>query len=127
MDYAAGSIPEHFDAVKAEFHAVPNVVVYNAASLTPPADKESALSIPAERVISDLNVNTVSPYVAAQQAIKEWNMMSDETKKSFIYTGNVLNVSTVPVPLVLDLGMGKAASAFWIGVADQTYSARGFR
>ncbi|KAJ5606695.1 hypothetical protein N7510_009476 [Penicillium lagena] len=122
-----GSIPELFDAVKAEFNAAPNVVVYNAASLTPPADKESALSIPADRVTSDLNVNTVSPYVAAQQAIMEWNIMSDETKKSFIYTGNVMNVSVVPVPLMLDLGMGKAASAFWIGVADQTYSARGFR
>lgn len=35
-----------FDKVKSEFKTAPSVVVYNAASLTPPADKDSALSIP---------------------------------------------------------------------------------
>lgn len=121
------SIPALFDAVKTEFNTVPNVVIYNAAALTNPPDKDAVLSVPAENVALDMNVNTISPYVAAQQAIKGWEALPKETKKTFIYTGNILNVAVLPVPLLLNLGMGKAASAFWIGVADATYSAKGYR
>ncbi|KAF7557727.1 hypothetical protein G7Z17_g417 [Cylindrodendrum hubeiense] len=121
------SIPALFDAVKAEFGTAPSVVVYNAASLTSPPDKDSLFSISAESVGSDLNVNTISPYVAAQQAVKEWDTLPKDTKKTFIYTGNILNVSIMPMPMFLNLGMGKSASAFWIGLADTLYSARGFR
>lgn len=121
------SIPALFDAVKTEFHTSPSVVVYNAAALTPPPDNASIFSISAESVASDLNVNTISPYVAAQQAVRAWGTLPKETKKTFIYTGNIMNVSIVPVPMVVDLGVGKSASAFWIGVANATYSAQGFR
>jgi len=121
------SIPALFDAVKAEFHIFPSVIVYNAPALTQPLDKESLLSISAERVALDLNVNTISPYVAAQQAIMGWETLTKETKKTFIYTGNVMNVSIIPVPMFLNLGMGKSASAFWIGMADNSYSDKGFR
>jgi NAD(P)-dependent dehydrogenase (short-subunit alcohol dehydrogenase family) len=121
------SIPALFAAVKAEFHASPSVVVYNAFALTPPPDKNSALSLPVENVVADLNVNTVSAYVAAQQAVSGWESLPKETKKSFIYTGNILNVSIIPMPIWLGIGMGKSASAFWIGLADATYADRGFR
>ncbi|KAI2623159.1 NAD(P)-binding protein [Hypoxylon sp. NC1633] len=121
------SIPALFDAVKAEFHAPPSVVVYNAASLTPPPDKDSVLSISVESVLSDLNVNTVSPYAAAQEAVKGWETLPKETKKTFIYTGNGLNLSVLPVPLMQNLGIGKSASAYWVGLADATYSSRGYR
>ncbi|KAK7757474.1 hypothetical protein SLS62_000489 [Diatrype stigma] len=121
------TIPALFDAVRAEFATAPSVVVYNAASLTPPADPKSALSIPVESVAADLNVNTVSPYAAAQLAVRGWETLPAETKKSFIYTGNILNVSVLPMPLFLNLGMGKSASSFWVGVADATYADRGFR
>jgi Enoyl-(Acyl carrier protein) reductase len=121
------SIPALFDAVKSEFHASPSVVVYNAAALTNPPNKDSVLSVSAESVTLDLNVNTISPYVAAQHALTGWETLPKEAKKMFIYTGNILNVSIVPIPLFLDLGMGKSASAFWIGLADTSYSAKGFR
>jgi len=121
------SIPALFDTVKTEFHNSPSVVVYNAAGLTMPPDKDSVLSVPAETVALDLNLNTISPYVAAQQAVAGWNTLPKETKKSFIYTGNILNTSIVPVPMMLDLGMGKSASAFWIGLADALYATKGFR
>lgn len=121
------SIPALFDAVKTEFHVAPNIIVYNAAALTPPPDEDSALSISAEKVASDLSVNTISPYVAAQQAIRGWETLSKETKKTFIYTGNMLNHLILPVPMMLNLGVGKSASAYWIGVADTTYSAKGYR
>ncbi|KAK9234738.1 hypothetical protein V1525DRAFT_318252, partial [Lipomyces kononenkoae] len=50
----------------------------------------------------------------AQQALSGcsgWETLPKETKKTFIYTGNIMNVSIVPTPLTLDLGMGKSASA----------------
>lgn len=121
------SIPALFDAVKNEFHTSPSVVVYNAGSLTNPPDKDSVLSVSAESVASDLTVNTVSPYVAAQQAVSGWMTLPNETKKTFIYTGNITNVSILPMPMMLDIGMGKSASASWIGLADALYSGRGFR
>lgn len=122
------SIPAAFAAVKAALGAAPSVVVYNAATLTPPPAQDAPLSIPAASVVADLNVNTVSPYVAAQQAVAGWETLpADGVKKTFIYTGNILNVSVVPVPLFTTLGVGKAASAFWLGVADGAYAARGYR
>ncbi|KAI0457200.1 hypothetical protein F5B21DRAFT_99841 [Xylaria acuta] len=121
------SVPALFDAVKAEFNSPPSAVIYNAAALTSPPDKDSALSIPVGSVTSDLNVNTVSPYVAAQQALAGWATLPADIKKTFIYTGNYLNVVVKPLPVYTNLGMGKAASAFWLGVADETYSARGYR
>ena len=123
------SIPALFDAVKAEFHSSPRVVIYNAGSATNPPEKDSLFSVSAESVASDLNVNTISPYVAAQQAVKGWETLPKEsnTKKTFIYTGNIQNVSIVPVPLLFNAGMGKSASAYWIGHADGAYSARGYR
>jgi len=120
-------IPALFETVKAEFDTYTSVVFYNAAALTSPPDKDSLFSISSNSVASDLNVNTISPYVAAQQAVKGWEMMDAETKKTFIYTGNITNVSIVPIPMMLDLGIGKSASAFWIGLADTIYSTKGFR
>jgi hypothetical protein len=74
-----------------------------------------------------LNVNVVSPYIAAQEAIKGWETLPAEGKKLFIYTGNITNVAIVPLPLLLNAGMGKAASAYWLGVADGAYTAKGYR
>lgn len=79
------------------------------------------------RVINDLNVNVVSPYIAAQEAIKNWETLPAEGKKLFIYTGNICNVLVLPVPMLLNGGMGKAATAYWLGVADSSYTAKGYR
>lgn len=121
------SIPPLFEAVKKEFKASPNVVIYNTGSLTKPTDERSVLSIPYKDVTKDFIVNTVSPYVAAQQAIEGWKTLPKESKKTFIYTGNITNVAIVPMPMMLNVGMGKAASAYWIGVADTLYSEQGYR
>lgn len=121
------SIPALFDAVKSEFQVPPSVVVYNAAALTPPPDPSSALSIPVDKVTEDLNVNTVSAYAAAQQAVSGWATLPKEVKKSFIYTGNALNETVIPVPMFLNLGIGKAASAHFVGLADGTYAGKGYR
>ncbi|KAH8587465.1 hypothetical protein B0O99DRAFT_526755, partial [Bisporella sp. PMI_857] len=113
--------------LKAEFHASLIVVAYNAAALMSLPDKDSIFSVLTESVALDLDVGTISPYVAAQQAVTGWEMLPKETRKTSMYTGNIMNISIMPMPLVLDLGIGKSASALWIGLADTTYSARGFR
>lgn len=120
------SIPAQFDAVKTEFHVSPSVVIYSAAALTNPPVKDSIFSTSTESVGSDLNVNIISPYVAAQQAVSGWETLPKETKKTFIYIGNIMNVFIVLMPMMLTLGMGKSVSVFWIGLADVMYSARGF-
>jgi NAD(P)-dependent dehydrogenase (short-subunit alcohol dehydrogenase family) len=120
-------IPALFKEVKNKLHVVPSVVIYNASVRTPPPDADSILSTSAETLVSDLNVNTISPYVAAQQALSAWETLPKETKKTFIYTGNIQNVIVLSSPAMMSPGMGKSASAYLIGVADAFYSARGFR
>lgn len=119
------TIPAVFEAVTSKFGAAPSIVIYNAAALTPPAD--GLFSIPAARLAADLNVNTVSPYAAAQEAVKGWATLPATAKRLFIYTGNMQNAAIMPVPLMLNLGVGKAASAAWIGVADGAYATQGYR
>ncbi|KAL2204869.1 hypothetical protein CC79DRAFT_922127 [Sarocladium strictum] len=121
------TIPLIFEAVQKDLGAAPSVVIYNAAGFTPPPDKDSVLSIPSDRFASDLNLNTVSPYVAAQEALKGWKTLPEDTKKTFIYTGNKSNVAILPMALTLTLGVGKAASAYWLGSADNAYSGQGIR
>jgi hypothetical protein len=121
------TVPPLFEAIKTEFNAAPSVVVYNAAALTPPPDPNSLFSVSTEAFVSDLSINTTSAYVAAQQAVSGWETLPADTKKTFIYTGNALNVQLIPVPAMLTLGVGKSASSFWVGLADASYSAKGYR
>ena len=121
------TVPPLFDAVRAEFRAAPSVVVYNAAAATPPPDPASVFSVPAEAFAKDLAINTTSAYVAAQHAVKGWETLPADARKTFIYTGNILNVALLPVPLFLTIGAGKSASSFWLSLADTLYSAKGFR
>jgi NAD(P)-dependent dehydrogenase (short-subunit alcohol dehydrogenase family) len=127
---APTSIPHLFSLVLKEFGTPPSVVVWNAAALTPPPTEDSVLSVSVDQFGKDLNVNTVSAYAAAQEAVKGWNSMEGEHaagKKTFIYTGNMLNQTVAPVPLFLTLGVGKSASAHWVGLADALYREKGYR
>jgi hypothetical protein len=127
-DFASPStIADVFSAVKSEFGSAPSVVIYNAAALTPPSDPSSVLSVSAEAVTKDLNINVVSPYVAAQQTLAAWETLPQDTKKTFIYTGNAQNELIIPMPPMMNLGVGKAASAYWVGLADTLYKAKGYR
>lgn len=122
------SVPAVFAAVHAHLHRYPSVVIYNAAALTNPSEQGAPLSVPLDGVVADLNVNVVSAFAAAQEAVKGWEKDGESgEKKTFIYTGNILNTTIMPVPMLVNLGVGKAASAFWIGVSDASYKAKGYR
>lgn len=73
----------------------------------------------------DFNINTVSAFVAAQQAATGFAQLPDSAAKTFIYTGNILNTTIIP-PL-LDLGVGKAATAHIIQSAAAAYKDRGYK
>jgi NAD(P)-dependent dehydrogenase (short-subunit alcohol dehydrogenase family) len=103
------------------------ILTYLAGMLTPPSPPDDVLSIPVTAVEKDLWVNTLSPLTAAQQAIKGFKELPEGGNKIFIYTGNKLNSSVIPVGAYFTLGIGKAASAFWVGSADLNYSKNGYR
>lgn len=131
-----------FSKVKSLLGVPPSVVVYNgenchrvtlsnfllklwiAAAVTPNAPNDP-LSLPLADFTRDLNVNTVSAFVAAQQAALAFEQLPDSASRTFIYTGNILNTTTM-APL-LDLGVGKSATAHIIQSAAAAYKNRGFK
>lgn len=126
------TIPPLFARIHADLHAYPTVVVYNAATLTPPADPGLVTSVPVDSFAADLNVNVVSPYVAAHEAVKGWKHMAKDDEehgrnKTFIFTGNMLNRTILPVDALVTLGVGKSASAYWVGLADEIHKGEGYR
>lgn len=121
------SIPGIFQRVQNEWRASPSVVVWNAAARTVPPVEDDMFSLAQESLVGDININTLGPFTAAQQAIDGWRELPEGTKKTFIYTGNKMNIQPVPVPASATLGMGKSASSFWIHLADMTSASKGMR
>jgi hypothetical protein len=69
--------------------------------------------------------NTTSAFVATQQAALAFNSLPDSASKTFIYTGNILNETTI-APL-MDLGVGKSATAHVVKSAAEAYKDKGFK
>jgi len=112
-----------FSKVKALL-GLPSVVIYNAGAATR-NDAKNPLSLPLVDFTRDLNINTISAFVAAQQAVLGFEQLPDSASKTFIYTGNILNTTTM-APL-MDLGVGKSATAHIIESAATAYIDRGFK
>ncbi|KAJ5893613.1 short-chain dehydrogenase [Penicillium taxi] len=117
------SVKDIFSKVKASL-GLPSVVVYNAAAVTlnPPEDP---LSLPLADFSRDFNINTTSAFSAAQQAVLSFEQLPKDSPKTFIYTGNMLNLTTFA--RLLDLGVGKSAMAHVIQSAATAYSTKGFK
>jgi hypothetical protein len=90
-----------------------------------PNDAKNPLSLPLADFTRDFNINTTSAFVAAQQAVLAFEQLPDSASRTFIYTGNILNETTI-APL-LDLGVGKSATAHIIQSAAAAYKDRGFK
>ncbi|KAK1060372.1 hypothetical protein LTR74_011915 [Friedmanniomyces endolithicus] len=102
----------------------PSVVIYNAAAahFTPKTDTFSASL---SDFVSDMSVNTVSAYVAIQEALAGFNTLPPSASKAFLYTGNILNLE--PILGLQTCGAGKSATAHLIQVASLTYRERGLK
>ncbi|KAL9086374.1 MAG: hypothetical protein Q9165_007160 [Trypethelium subeluteriae] len=112
-----------FSKVKALL-GIPSVIVYNAGAASQ-NDESNPLALPLADFTRDLNINTVSAFVAAQQAVLGFGELPDSALKTFIYTGNILNTTTI-APL-MSLGVGKSATAHMIQSAASAYKDRGFK
>lgn len=72
-----------------------------------------------------LDVNFFSAYVAAHEAVKGFATLQDSTKKTFIFTGNKLNL--IPIPQVLGFGTSKSASAHMMMSAAAAYGEKEYQ
>ncbi|KAJ4859529.1 short chain dehydrogenase domain-containing protein [Trichoderma breve] len=120
------AVPRIFETVKSAI-GTPNVVIYNAASVTPSSHPDDIFSISPDALERDIWTNSFSALSAARCAVVGFHNLPQTFKKTFIYTGNWLNTTISSSSSMLTLGIGKAASAYWIGAADQHYSPRGYR
>lgn len=134
------SIIEVFSKVKTAL-GLPSVVVYNGkislcryndwnstdypASAGALNDAKKTFAIELNDFGRSLNVNTTSAFVAAQQAVLGFEQLPTCASKTFIYTGNILNTSIIPILLMG--GIGKSASAHMIEVAATAYAGSGLK
>lgn len=82
-------------------------------------------SISLEDFTKNDNINTVSAFSALQQAIQGFKELPKDTPKTFIYTGNCL--LHMPIPALMDNGLGKRAVGFMVENAVLVHGGSGFR
>jgi len=73
----------------------------------------------------DVAINITSALVAAKEAVSGFAQLPASASKTFIYTGNILNVAIIPG--FLDQGMGKSAGAHMMWAAAAAYNDQGFK
>ncbi|EHK96923.1 putative Uncharacterized oxidoreductase T05C12.3 [Glarea lozoyensis 74030] len=115
------SVEGVFQKVKTEY-GVPNVVVYNTAIMTPTPQPTSESVAAFETGIKS---TIVSGYAAAKYALEGFRTLPSEVSKTFIWTGNGLNVK--PVPVLFNLGVGKAGAASIVQTLAAAYGNDGFK
>jgi hypothetical protein len=81
--------------------------------------------VPADEWIVGLNINLISGYAAAQEAVAGFRQLPATALKTFTFTGNV-QVHTA-VPVLMHLGASKNAAAHMIECAALAYDKEGFR
>jgi len=71
-------------------------------------------------------MNTASPLIALQQSVLGFRSLADkDASKTFIFTGNILNLKTIPG--LLTFGLTKNATAYAIRslVENKSYDSEG--
>jgi hypothetical protein len=119
---------------------IPNVVVYNGASLFPPKNclrltipgahrlttpPDDPFSASLETLIESRDVGLDSAYIAAQEALKGFKELPDSVPTAFIYTGNALN--QIAIPGVLPFALPKVSAAMVIEYGANAYGHKGYR
>jgi hypothetical protein len=94
----------------------------SASTFTPPQDP---FALPLADFNRDATINITSAFVAAQQAASGFAQLPASASRTFIYTGNILNVTILP--RFISQGVGKSAGAHMIWAASAAYKDRGFK
>ncbi|KAI1097743.1 NAD(P)-binding protein [Jackrogersella minutella] len=109
------TLPAVFEKVSADL-GVPSVVIYNAYKGKVETADNPFGDIDLDTFKENLGINTLSPFVAVQEAIKGFEKLGPSglgpAGGTFIFTGNITNVSAIPGFLVF--GMQKSATASMI-------------
>jgi NAD(P)-dependent dehydrogenase (short-subunit alcohol dehydrogenase family) len=92
-------------------------------SVLDPKDPLSSLSV--EQIRDEFAVNVISPLFAAQEAVKGFKQLPSSASRTFIMTGNILNL--LVKPQVLTFSLGKVAAARLIETASVAYQQQGFK
>ncbi|KAJ8110163.1 hypothetical protein ONZ43_g5945 [Nemania bipapillata] len=109
-------VPDLFKKVRQEV-GVPEVVIYNAYA-SARTDGSSVLDMDSPEAFQKrMNVNTLSPTVVADEAVKGFLELESQGKlgpsgATFMFTGNALNDKTLPG--FFSLGIGKSAAAYMV-------------
>ncbi|KAF2472601.1 putative short-chain dehydrogenase [Lindgomyces ingoldianus] len=117
-------VEKAFAKVKEAF-GIPSVVVYNGAEQVARDPQDPLDGIILEDVNREFAVNAISPLFTAQEAVKGFKQLPSSASRTFIMTGNKLNVFVMPS--VLTFGMGKASAAHMVWYASTVYKQQGFK
>lgn len=94
----------------------------SASTLSKPEDP---FGLSLEGYQNDLNINVTSLFIAAQQAVAGFRTLPASVSKTFIMTGNILNVGIIPG--FISQGLGKSAGAHMMWAASEAYKKEGFK
>ena len=89
------------------------------------ASGSNPLSPPLDKLTSDLAINTVSAFAAAQEAVKGFEGLDSNAPKTFIQIGNAQN--KMVIPSLITMGIGKQAAAHTIACCAEAYGAKGWQ
>lgn len=91
-------------------------------------DAEDPLNgITPDELQHEFAINTLSPMLAAQEAVKGFKQLPDSSSRTFIFTGNLLNTDRLVWPQVLTFAAAKTSTAKWIKFAAAGYKKNGFK
>ena len=89
------------------------------------AAESDPLSPSLEKLTSDLAINTVSAFAAAQEAVKGFEELGSSAPKTFIQIGTMLN--KMVYPRLITMGIGKQAAAHTIACCAEAYGGKGWQ
>lgn len=98
---------------------------HDAAAANTPNPPQDPLSVSVPSLAQDFNINTLSVLAAAHEAVLSFEKLPPSASRTFIYTGNRLNIA--PILPLLSLGVGKSATAHMISSASLAYEDKGYR
>ncbi|OAG33959.1 hypothetical protein AYO21_11912 [Fonsecaea monophora] len=125
------TVPGVFETARKELGGEVGVVVYNAAFFRPdPADPLSQYAPESIQVYHDSqSVNATSALVSLHESVKAFRNLpaGGDASKTFIFTGNMLNVKTLKN--MLNFGLGKTVTAYAIRhlVEQKVYADEGIK
>ena len=136
----AESVVKVFAKVEAQL-GLPSVVVYNGisviyllpgiavdyllAAVATINNPQNPLGLSLDAFNRDFVINTTSAFIAAQQAVLAFEKLPESAPRTFIYTGNILNTTTMGG--FMTVGVGKSATAHIIESAAKAYKEKGYK